>query len=186
MDIARIKQHIYAQIPQVRDLDFNAAVDMFLLENKVEGVSQQIDISLDDDYDSANNQLQLPSNVLRVNDIYCNGTKLVRLSYDELELSFEIGYSISESGMVTFNFDLDPLDDELMVFGKAPISAIIDYEDKWLACCVKYILKELYSKPNYFNSDMYGLYLSDYRTLKGLLMSSERKRTKMSFMRGDL
>ena len=63
MDIARIKQHIYAQIPTVRDLDFNAAVDMFLLENKVEGVNQEYTLSLDD-YDSESNSIQLPSEVL--------------------------------------------------------------------------------------------------------------------------
>ena len=185
MDIARIKQHIYAQIPTVRDLDFNAAVDMFLLENKVEGVNQEYTLSLDD-YDSESNSIQLPSEVLRVNDIYYNGTKLLSMSYFILQDSFDIGYFISESGKLYFNFDIDTETDAVVLFGKFPITSISAYEDKWLACCVKYILKELYSKPAYFNADMYGICYADYKALKGILSSSERKRTRMGFMRSDL
>ena len=47
MDIARIKKHLYAEIRNLREIDINASLDMFLLQNKVAGVSKYVDLDLD-------------------------------------------------------------------------------------------------------------------------------------------
>jgi hypothetical protein len=192
MDIDAIKKHLFYEIPNLRDIDVNAALDMFLLEHKLLGV-QTMDILDTTDYDSTTSSLLLPTNIISVVDVYLNGLKLKRLRREELNVTFDIGYCLGEDGILYFNFDLIPNlalpparyePDELKVFAKKTSAALIDYEDKWLIVAIKYCLQKFYKHPLYFNSDLYSISYNEYMTAKRLVGSQNRQSMKMSFM-GD-
>lgn len=195
MDINRIKAQIFLAIPSLQEYDFNAVIDMFILEHKMLGRMTEYRLSTLS-YNSTDNTLQLPVDVLTVSEVYYNDAKLKRYSRDDLYTSFELGYWLGEDGVLYLNFAITPdvmsgtpstlhlSDDVLKVYAKMTVDSISDYEDKWLIVCVKYCLKELYKSKTYRDSELYAIANNDYRTLKAMVGSLNRQKLRMEFM-GD-
>jgi hypothetical protein len=192
MDIARIKAQLFFAISDLRDFDANAVLDMFLLEHKLLGRMTEVRLSTVD-YVSATQSLLLPTNVLTVNEVYYNDSKLKNLSRDDLSESFELGYSLGEDGVLYLNFDIVKdtstlvlSTDILKVYAKVSLDDIADYEDKWLPVCVKYCLKELYKSKTYRDAEQYAIAVNDYNTIKRIVGGLNRNKLRMNFMEDRL
>lgn len=181
MDIAKIKQQIYAKIPTARDKDIAAALDMFLHSHKVTGVLTDVIVALTD-YDETNKCIALPSAINEVSAVYVNDT-LIPYTYNNiLSTVGQNAYYTGEDGTLYFNFELDKDNDQLKVRGKVGVSSIADYEDKWFSCCVHFLLKELYQSEKYLNVELFKLSSIEYDKQFKLCLRTNRQKLRMSFM----
>lgn len=178
MDVAKIKQQVYVKIPKVRELDIAAALDMFLNEHKVTGVLTDTTLNLED---YANRKIAVPSAINQVNAVYLNGSLIAYANYDELSYTVGQAYYTGEDGWMYFNFDVDKDNDVIVIRGKVGISTIVEYEDKWTACCIYYVLKELYS-GKYKDVEQYSLTMREYEKQKRIVFGKNRQKPKMNFM----
>lgn len=185
MDIAKVKQQIYAKIPTARDMDIASAIDMFLHSHKVTGVLTDTIIALDD-YDVTNKRIALPSAINEVSAVYVNDT-LIPYAYKDILSSVGVNaYFTGEDGYLYFNFDLDTVNDVLKVYGKVGVSLLADYEDKWFSCCVHFILKELYYSNSYLNAELYKIHSIEYDKQVKLCLRVNRQKLRMNFMKQSI
>ena len=185
MLLSRINQQIFAKLPDVRQLDINVALDMFKLEHNMQGVEKFNILDLTD-YDSTTKSIALSSDILQVFKVFLNETEIPFSNYDQLNTQYYNAYYLGEDSILYLNFDIDTTIDEIKLQARFQITDIADYPDKWLAPCIHFVFKEIYTMKQYYNLDQFLMHRDAYDRLIKSVGSMNKSKTTMAFMEDNL
>jgi len=209
MDINTIYQQVFMQIPESRKADVSQVLNMFCLEHNIKGnigyvsidlstatidiitvsdavqISNIYTISYTDVWDNDVNALTLSSGYSNIKQVVYDSQVLTPISFAELGYYKGKGYFIGDESKIYFNFTVDR-DKELFLECANLDNTIASYGNNWLGICVRYCLKELYSKPKYLNKDLYQINAMEYERLKRIVHRTYKGKPYLNCMESEL
>jgi len=209
MNASTIYQQIFMSIPNARMADILQTLNMFCLEHNIKGNTELLSIDLStatidiitmndavqlgatfdiqytDQWVNEVNALTIDSSISNVKQVIYNSRTLIPVSFAELRYCTAQAYFVGDENRIYFNFDVDRTLD-LDIYYNNLTNTIAKFGDNWTGLCVRYCLKELFSKPAYFNETQYQLNMLEYDRLRRIVHKTNRGKPYLRCMERDL